>query len=67
MIRYLNIVYMDGETEAVTITDDFGVVRVEGDVLVVVGGDGSYQRRGDTRGYPLSNIRRYWKSDREEV
>jgi hypothetical protein len=67
MLRYLNIVYMDGEMEAVAITDDFGAVKVQGDCLVVSGGDGSYARRGEMRGYPLANIRRWWTSDREEV
>lgn len=65
MLRYLHILYMDGEKERVPITDDIGAVRVKDGVLVVRGGDGSYATRGDVRGFPLENVRRYWTSDHD--
>jgi len=57
---------MDGEREVVAITDDIGAVRVKEGHLIVSGGDGSYQRRGEKRGHPMHNVRRWWTSGEDE-
>jgi hypothetical protein len=65
MLRFLHIEYLDGTKEVHGITDSIGAVRVREGQLLVSGGDGSYKRRGEQKGFPMTNVRKWWTSDED--